>query len=90
MSEATSQAEKSASDDLVRMVVDTESCIGAGQCEMYEPDVFLVSDDDVIAGVIGDGCLPRAAAIAVADRCPGRAISFVEIDEDEAAKSEPE
>ncbi len=66
-------------DHEVRMIVDREVCIGAGQCEMHEPDVFEL-DDDVIATVVGDGVLPRAQAVAVADRCPGRAISFVESD----------
>jgi ferredoxin len=61
------------------MKVDQESCIGAGQCEMNDAEVFVL-DDDVIATVIGDGTMPRDRAIAAADRCPGRAISFVEID----------
>jgi len=66
-------------DDRVRAVVDREVCIGAGQCEMHDEDVFEL-DDDVVATVIGDGTLPRDRAIAAADRCPGRAISFVEIE----------
>jgi len=37
-------------------------------------------DDDVLVTVIGDGTLPRDRAVAAADRCPGRAISFVELD----------
>jgi ferredoxin len=74
-------------DDLVRMLVDTESCIGAGQCEMYEAEVFLL-DDEVIATVIGTGMLPRSRAIAVADRCPGRAISFAELVDDASTSEE--
>lgn len=70
----------SSNDDRVKMVVDQESCIGAGQCEMHDDQVFEL-DDDVIAQVIGDGILPRDRAIAAADRCPGRAISFVELEE---------
>jgi len=66
-------------DDRVKMVVDRDVCIGAGQCEMYDDDVFEL-DDDVLATVIGDGTLPRDRAAAAADRCPGRAISFVELD----------
>ena len=65
--------------DRVRMVVDRDSCIGAGQCEMHDEEVFEL-DNDVLATVIGDGTLPRDRAAAAADRCPGRAISFVEID----------
>ena len=70
-----------APDDLVLMVVDAESCIGAGQCEMSAEHVFLITDDEGIATVIGDGLLPRSTAIAVADQCPGRAISYIELDE---------
>ena len=65
--------------DRVRMVVDRDTCIGAGQCEMHDEDVFEL-DDDVLATVVGDGTLPRDRALAAADRCPGRAISFVEIE----------
>ena len=70
-----------APDDLVLMVVDAESCIGAGQCEMSAEHVFLITDDEGIATVIGDGLLPRSTAIAVADQCPGRAIRYIELDE---------
>lgn len=69
----------STNDDRVKMIVDQESCIGAGQCEMHDDQVFEL-DDDVIAQVIGDGTLPRDRATAAADRCPGRAISFVELE----------
>ncbi len=65
-------------DDRVRMIIDRDSCIGAGQCEMHDDDVFEL-DDDVLVTVIGDGTLPRDRAIAAADRCPGRAISFGEV-----------
>jgi ferredoxin len=73
-------------DRLVRMIVDSESCIGAGQCEMTASEVFLVSDDDAIAAVIGTGLLPRSLAVRVADQCPGRAISFAELDSDAAGE----
>lgn len=65
------------SGDLVRVAVDSERCIGGGQCEMLEPDVFLV-DDEAISSVIGSGELPRDRAEVVAHRCPGAAISIVE------------
>jgi ferredoxin len=73
-----------ADNDFVQMVVDTESCIGAGQCEMCEPDVFVL-DDEVIATVIEPGVLLRNRAITVADRCPGRAIGFIELAENDLA-----
>ncbi|MDE0614013.1 MAG: ferredoxin [bacterium] len=65
-------------DDLVRVAVDRELCIGGGICEMLEPEVFELDDDIVISSVISDGLLPRDRADVVADRCPGRAISIVE------------
>ncbi len=81
MSAATTSASADGSSaDLVGMVVDSESCIGAGQCEMNDEDVFLIDDDEGIAEVIGTGLLERSRAVAAADRCPGRAISFTEIE----------
>lgn len=74
-------------DDRVRMIVDRDSCIGAGQCEMHDEEVFEL-DDDVLVTVIGDGTLPRDRATAAADRCPGRAISFVDLDDAKAAAGE--
>ena len=65
-------------DDLVRVAVDQELCIGGGICEMLEPEVFELDDDIVISSVISDGLLPRDRADVVVDRCPGRAISIVE------------
>lgn len=63
--------------EMVRMQVNEETCIGAGQCEMLEEDTFYVDDDTVIAGVIGTGMLPRDRAQKVVDTCPSRAISIV-------------
>ena len=66
------------STELVRVAVDEERCIGGGQCEMLEPEVFLVDDDEAISSVIGPGALPRPRAEVVVHRCPGAAISIVE------------
>ena len=65
------------SGDLVRVAVDDERCIGGGQCEMLEPDVFVVDDDEAVSSVIGTGTLPRERADVVVHRCPGAAISIV-------------
>lgn len=65
-------------DDLVTVVVDADTCIGGGQCEMLEEDTFVLDDDTMISTVAGSGELPRARAELVVDRCPGRAISIVE------------
>ncbi|MCY4663868.1 MAG: ferredoxin [Acidimicrobiaceae bacterium] len=66
------------SEDLVRVAVDLERCIGGGQCEMLEPEVFLLDDDEAISSVIGSGALPRQRAEVVVHRCPGAAISIVD------------
>lgn len=68
-----------AGDDMVRVAVDQELCIGGGICEMLEPEVFELDDDIVISSVFSDGLLPRDRAEVVVDRCPGRAISLEEI-----------
>lgn len=68
----------SGGDDMVRVAVDQELCIGGGICEMLEPEEFELDDDVVISSVIGNGLLPRTRAEVVVDRCPGRAISIAE------------
>ena len=65
------------SGDLVPVAVDSERCIGGGQCEMLEPEVFLLDDETAISSVIGSGALPRDRAEVVVHRCPGAAISIV-------------
>ena len=72
--------------DLVRVAVDAGACIGGGQCEMLEPEVFLVDNEEAVSAVIGEGMLTRRRAEVVVDRCPGAAISIVE----PAAASEPD
>jgi len=66
-------------DDLVGVSVNEDVCIGAGQCEMLEEEIFYVNDETVIAGVIGTGMLPRDRATRVAETCPSGAILIVEI-----------
>ena len=63
--------------ELVRLQVNEDTCIGSGQCEMLEEETFLVDDDTVIAGVIGTGMLPADRAKKVIDTCPTKAISIV-------------
>ena len=66
------------SDDLVLVKVDADSCIAGGQCEMLEPETFLVDDDTAIASVIGTGMLSADRAAQVVERCPASAISIAE------------
>lgn len=65
--------------DMVGVAVNSEVCIGAGQCEMLEEDTFYVDEDTVIAGVVGSGTLPRDRALRVVETCPSGAISIVEL-----------
>jgi ferredoxin len=62
----------------VRVRVDRDACLGVGQCELLEPEVFRLDDDLNLSEVTAPGLLPRARAEIVVDRCPGRAISIVE------------
>ena len=60
--------------DTVRVKVDREVCIGVGQCELLEGDVFRLDDDSGTAVIVGDPVLPRDRAEVVVDKCPSQAI----------------
>ena len=62
--------------DLVRVAVDFQRCIGGGQCEMLEPETFLLDDAEAVSSVIGSGALSRQRAEVVVHRCPGAAVSI--------------
>ena len=62
--------------DKVRGCVDTAVCLGAGQCELLEPRVFFLSEDEGLAQVRDGSCLSRAKANAVIARCPSGAIGI--------------
>ena len=62
--------------DQVRICVDANLCIGAGQCELLEPEVFFLSDDDGLARVHDGAGLSRVKADAVIVQCPSGAISI--------------
>ena len=65
-----------ARSDLVTVELDDEVCVGVGQCELLEGEVFRLDDDEGISTVIGDGRLPRRRAEIVVDKCPSSAISI--------------
>ncbi|MCX5231392.1 ferredoxin [Streptomyces sp. NPDC006553] len=61
----------------MRISIDGEVCIGAGQCALTSPDVFTQDDDGfgkVVAGRDGGGAGPLVREAARA--CPVRAISI--------------
>ena len=65
-----------AQDDLVTVELNAEVCVGVGQCELLESDVFMLDDDEGISTVIGEGQLPRRRAEIVVEKCPSSAISI--------------
>jgi ferredoxin len=62
--------------DVVRVTVDEGRCIGIGQCELLEPEVFLLGDEDAISRVVDGATLDRTRALAVVEACPSMAISI--------------
>ncbi|MFT4262592.1 MAG: ferredoxin [Nocardioides sp.] len=65
----------------MRIVVDRDRCVGAGQCVLTDPDAFDQDDEDGLVIVqrpepADDAELTRAKeAVNV---CPGRALSLAE------------
>ncbi|MER6205921.1 ferredoxin [Streptomyces sp. NPDC001073] len=69
----------------MRIVADTQRCVGAGQCVLADPEAFDQDDSDGTVSVLRP--VPtNAAEIARAKEavtiCPGRALS---LEEDSAA-----
>ncbi|MGN6128541.1 MAG: ferredoxin [Humibacter sp.] len=56
--------------------VHTETCVGAGQCALFAPDIFD-QDDDGIVVLLQDSPEGAAydAAVKAARLCPARAIT---------------
>ncbi len=64
----------------MRIVADTERCVGAGQCVLSEPAVFDQSEDDGTVVVLvdrpdGEELDNTRQAVRL---CPGQALSLVE------------
>lgn len=64
-------------EEMVQLAIDADVCIGGGQCEMVEPETFIVDDETVVARFVGPPRLPKARAELVVERCPSGAISIV-------------
>ena len=64
-------------NDTVLLTLDAEACIGVGQCELLEPTVFRL-DDDNISVFVGERDLLRPRAEIVVDKCPIGAIQIAE------------
>jgi ferredoxin len=61
----------------MRIVVDRERCVGAGQCVLAAPEVFDQSEDDGRVLLRPDADADRTPAPAAVDLCPSRALSLV-------------
>lgn len=66
--------------DEVRLVVDTDVCVGIGQCEALEPDAFDYDEDAGHASFRHGASLPADRAEAVIRACPSGAISIASDD----------
>jgi ferredoxin len=62
----------------VRVVIDAEVCVGIGQCEALEPEVFVYDEDEGRARVRDGATLPPERAEAAVRACPSGAISIVD------------
>ena len=63
----------------MRVIVDKELCIGAGQCVVTAPDVFDQDDDGIVVLLVED--VPPAEqdnARKAVQLCPSGALSIVE------------
>lgn len=61
----------------VQLIVDVECCIGVGQCELLEPELFRLDDDTGTTILLGAPQLPRERAHKVVQQCPSGAIQLV-------------
>ena len=62
--------------DQMRLCVDAGLCIGVGQCELLEPEIFRLDDDTGTSTVISAPILPSQRAEALVDQCPSGAIQI--------------
>lgn len=63
----------------MRIIVDTDACVGAGQCALVAGELFD-QDDDGIVVVLDDhpDAASEPAARRAASLCPARVISLTE------------
>ncbi|KIR66925.1 MULTISPECIES: ferredoxin [Micromonospora] len=62
----------------MRIVVERDACIGAGQCVLTEPRVFRQSEEDGMVQLNTDRPAPDAveAVETAVSLCPARALSL--------------
>ena len=59
-----------------RLCLDVTRCVGVGQCELLEPEIFRVADDTGTATIVSEPVLPSQRAEAIVDQCPSGAIQI--------------
>jgi len=64
----------------MRIEIDTERCIGTGQCAMNAPQVFYLPDEDGVVELLDPAPAPayRGSARDAATLCPANAIAIRE------------
>ncbi|HVA06629.1 MAG TPA: ferredoxin [Acidimicrobiales bacterium] len=56
------------------VVIDSDVCMGSGNCISTAPDVFAL-DDDSVAFVVDPSAPPEDTVVTAARNCPTRAIT---------------
>lgn len=61
----------------MRIVANTDVCVGAGQCVLTDPNTFDQSDDGTVV-VLAPEPADRTKAEDAVDTCPSQALSLEE------------
>jgi ferredoxin len=62
----------------MRIVADTDRCVGAGQCVLTDPEVFDQSEDDGTVVVLVDHPAELDKAREAVHVCPSQALSLAD------------
>lgn len=63
----------------MRVVVDTDRCIAAGQCVRIDPDVFDQDDDGIVALLVDHSDPSQQSSLQLAvSSCPSGAIELLD------------
>ncbi|GAA3181435.1 MULTISPECIES: ferredoxin [Streptomyces] len=63
----------------MRVTVDSERCVGAGQCALNAPEVFDQDDDGIVTLLVQEpGAADAEGVLAAADLCPSGSITVHE------------
>lgn len=63
----------------MRIITDSDKCVGAGQCAYSAPDVFDQDEDGIVTLLDGSPDPDRLRTVrAAVDQCPSGALTLVE------------